>query len=110
MYRSLCSCSALHRTHVYEARCCVLLPLLFLCLYVLCVCVHSCVCCAATDKSRTVVRLRNVMMELRKVVNHPSLLGLDLDSPAYTAAVSRRNEAAAAAAEAKGTSAARHLQ
>lgn len=50
------------------------------------------------------VRLRNVMMELRKVVNHPSLLGLDLETPAYVEAVKQRNASAAAALEAKGAS------
>lgn len=58
--------------------------------------------CAASDKSRAVVHLRNVMMELRKVVNHPCLLGLDLETPAYIEAVKQRNAAAAAALEAKG--------
>ncbi len=65
-----------------------------------------CVSCAANDKSRAVVRLRNVVMELRKVVNHPSLLGLDLDTPAYTRAVEARKAQAAAAVKVKGE----HLQ
>jgi hypothetical protein len=65
-----------------------------------------CVCpAAANDKSRAVVRLRNVVMELRKVVNHPSLLGLDLDTPAYTRAVEARKAQAAAAMKARGESA-----
>lgn len=58
----------------------------------------------AADKSRTVVRLRNVIMELRKVVNHPVLLGLELGSPAYEAAVEARKAAAAAAFKARGES------
>lgn len=58
--------------------------------------------CTANDKSRAVVRLRNVMMELRKVVNHPVLLGLQLDTPAYTRAVEARKARAAAAVQAKG--------
>jgi hypothetical protein len=56
-------------------------------------------CCAA-DKSKSVVRLRNVMMELRKAVNHPCLASVDLQTPAYAAAVARRQAAAAAAAKA----------
>jgi hypothetical protein len=42
------------------------------------------------------------MMELRKVVNHPSLLGLDLDTPAYKQAVETRKAQAAAALRARG--------
>jgi hypothetical protein len=42
------------------------------------------------------------MMELRKVVNHPSLLGLDLDTPAYKRAVEARKAQAAAALSARG--------
>lgn len=50
------------------------------------------------------MRLRNVIMELRKVVNHPVLLGLELDSPAYKAAVEARKTAATAAFKARGES------
>lgn len=46
------------------------------------------------------MKLRNVMMELRKTVNHPCLLGYDIDTPAYNAAVARRTAAAQAAADA----------
>lgn len=78
------------------AKCYVTLPHL-------CVCVSVLLCDAANDKSRAVVRLRNVVMELRKVVNHPSLLGLDLDTSAYTRAVeARKAQAAAAAMKARG--------
>jgi hypothetical protein len=51
-----------------------------------------------------VTKLRNVMMELRKVVNHPLLLGLDLDTPGYSRAVEARNAQAAAALKARGES------
>jgi hypothetical protein len=44
------------------------------------------------------------MMELRKVVNHPLLLGLDLDTPGYSRAVEARNAQAAAALKARGES------
>lgn len=43
-----------------------------------------------------------MIMELRKVVNHPVLLGLELDCPAYKAAVEARKAAAAAAFKAWG--------
>lgn len=56
--------------------------------------------CLFADKSKSVVRLRNVMMELRKLVNHPCLAAVELATPAYAAAVARRQAAAAAAAKA----------
>jgi hypothetical protein len=65
-------------------------------------CLPSCITLqpVPADKSKSVVRLRNVMMELRKAVNHPCLASVDLTTPAHAAAVARRQAAAAAAAKA----------